>query len=645
MDLKQVVHCGLEYPPVPWIPLRAGPLAMDFDPQSASLRHIRLGSHEVIRGVYAAVRDQNWGTIAPSVQVATKAVGPSGFRLHFEVECRQGDIDFLWQGRLSGAEDGTIQFLFQGQAKSAFQSNRIGFCVLHPIAECAGKPCWIEEVDGKKVKGCFPLLISPHQPFKNIRAIAHEIAPGCAAEIRLEGAAFEMEDQRNWTDASFKTYCTPLELPFPVAIRKGAEIQQLVTLRLLGDPIRSMAVISTGNTVEIQIDHSKKCRPPRLGLAMPSHGQPASDRERVRLKKLRLDHLRVELHPQSADWQARLKQAVEEAVGIETGLEAALFLSDNFEAELRALMAAAMGFDAPIRQWIVYSTRSWSDINLETVVSMLQSTGWDIPIAAGTNANFAEWNRQRPGQGIDVMPCFAITPQIHSFDRSSIVETLQAQSIAVESAWALARRPVVISPVTLRPRFNAVAIAPSADLRNPDELPSQVDIRQLSLFCAGWTLGSIAALCGAGGCHSITYYETTGWRGIMETEQGSPLPALFPSMPGSVLPVYHVFAGIAGYSHVAPVAIGNHRELAGLALFQGDVLGRILLANLGHDPVDPVVGLEAASAGVRMLDVTTVFQAMANPEEQVCQVIQNVPENRLALHLAPFAMAQIDLSP
>ena len=29
------------------------------------------------------------------------------------------------------------------------------------------------------------------------------------------GDVFEMEDQRNWTDASFKTYCTPLRQPFP----------------------------------------------------------------------------------------------------------------------------------------------------------------------------------------------------------------------------------------------------------------------------------------------------------------------------------------------------------------------------------------------------------------------------------------------
>ena len=34
-------------------------------------------------------------------------------------------------------------------------------------------------------------------------------------ELLFEGDLFEMEDQRNWTDASFKTYCTPAGARLP----------------------------------------------------------------------------------------------------------------------------------------------------------------------------------------------------------------------------------------------------------------------------------------------------------------------------------------------------------------------------------------------------------------------------------------------
>ena len=47
------------------IPLRAGPLTLLFEPDLAFLRYVRLGEREVLRGVYAAVRDRNWGTVRP----------------------------------------------------------------------------------------------------------------------------------------------------------------------------------------------------------------------------------------------------------------------------------------------------------------------------------------------------------------------------------------------------------------------------------------------------------------------------------------------------------------------------------------------------------------------------------------------------
>src|SRR5207247_7392946 len=126
-----------------------------------------------------------------------------------------------------------------GEARSDFQRNRIGFCVLHPSRECPGRPCVVEKADGTVERGIFPRFISPHQPFKEIRSIAHEVAPGVWAEVRFEGDVFEMEDQRNWTDASYKTYCTPLGLPYPVQVRCGDRVMQSVTLTLRGDPVSS----------------------------------------------------------------------------------------------------------------------------------------------------------------------------------------------------------------------------------------------------------------------------------------------------------------------------------------------------------------------------------------------------------------------
>ena len=56
----------------------------------------------------------------------------------------------------------------------------------------------------ESVETQLPDLIEPWQPFKSIRAITHSVRPG-VRECRMEGDMFEMEDQRNWSDASYKT--------------------------------------------------------------------------------------------------------------------------------------------------------------------------------------------------------------------------------------------------------------------------------------------------------------------------------------------------------------------------------------------------------------------------------------------------------
>ncbi|MCI0628048.1 MAG: hypothetical protein L0387_41410 [Acidobacteria bacterium] len=49
-----------------------------------------------------------------------------------------------------------------------------------------------------------------------------------------------------------------------------------------------------------------------------------------------------------------------------------------------------------------------------------------------------------------------------------------------------------------------------------------VDARQMPLFGAGWTAGSVKHLAEAG-ASLVTHCDTSAWRGVMETEKGSRL--------------------------------------------------------------------------------------------------------------------------
>ena len=151
---------------------------MIFEPDNAFLRYVRLGDHEIVRNIYAVVRDQNWNTIAWKVSNLKTEVRADSFDLSYDGECRERDVHYVWRGTVSGESNGKISFTFDGEAKSNFLRNRIGICVLHPILECAGKAVTLEHTNGSREETSFPKHIAPWQPLKDVRSITQEIVAG-----------------------------------------------------------------------------------------------------------------------------------------------------------------------------------------------------------------------------------------------------------------------------------------------------------------------------------------------------------------------------------------------------------------------------------------------------------------------------------
>ena len=72
-----------------------------------------------------------------------------------------------------------------------------------------------------------PKFISPGQPIFEIRSLKHEPLPGVTVTVLMEGNKFEMEDHRNWMDASYKTYVCSLLDPWPYTLEKGKSVQPI----------------------------------------------------------------------------------------------------------------------------------------------------------------------------------------------------------------------------------------------------------------------------------------------------------------------------------------------------------------------------------------------------------------------------------
>lgn len=650
---RTVLYYGTEEPLPRSLDLRAGPLTVVFEPALAFLRYVRLGETEVLRGLYAAVRDRNWGTVPPHVRNLKVETTGDSFRITFDVECKEGPIDFLWKGALEGGSDGTISFDFDGTARSTFLRNRIGFCVLHPEHGCAGRPCTVEKVDGAVERGRFPDDISPHQPFINMRAISHEVAPGVRAEVRMEGDTFEMEDQRNWTDGSYKTYCTPLGLPFPVEVKSGSKVRQKVTLRLEGSTGQAIpaARAAASEIAFTPVAGAAAVRMPRIGAGISSDVAGLRPVEVARLRAAGLAHLRVDVDVTRPDAQRALERGCEQARMLGVPLELALTMNPDGAEELSALVAGLRRLRPQVARYLVFARNEKSTTAGPMRLARQQISAYDAgaKLASGTNAYFTELNRGRPPVADSDVICYSINPQVHAFDNVSLVETLEVQATTLRSARKFSGSlPLLVTPVTLRPRFNPNATEAPSDSGPSDALPFEVDERQMSLFGAAWTLGSLKYLA-EGGADSVTFYETVGWRGMMESQEGARLPGKFRSIPGDVFPLYHVIADVAEFTggDVAPYRSSANLSVDGLML-RGRNRRRVLLANLSPEP--KLVRVASAELGpfvrVKHLDEHTAVQAMESPEawrRDPGLLMQNSPAG-LQLALLPFAVARIDPS-
>jgi hypothetical protein len=309
-----------------------------------------------------------------------------------------------------------------------------------PDRECAGQPVEIKHTGGSVEKSAFPERIAPHQPFFDIQTVRHNILPGVDAEVRFDGEVFEMEDQRNWTDGSFKTYGTPLALPFPVEVAAGERVRQSVTLTLRGDGPEEVS--RWRPAPEVTLTLSDEMRPlPALGVSWTN--KPVSPLERERLRRLNLSHIRAELRLAEANWPSVLRAAINEANAVDAGLELAVFAPTDPEAANLAFAALArdeVALSPPVARWLIHvgtGGKTTPITVLNAAYCQLSVDAPDIPLLAGVATNFAEFNRQRPARNTPIDGAsFALNPQVHAFDELTLMENLAPQAEAVRSARA-----------------------------------------------------------------------------------------------------------------------------------------------------------------------------------------------------------------
>ena len=578
----------------PWGRPEPSPDTWSAGPWSVAVRgddltDVTYAGQPVLLAVRAVVRDAVWNTVPVTVlgvRGVRGVLGRSGTDPGMTLAVRFAGFGAELEGELTlDATESGLTVRLDLEARRPFDRARIGLVVLHP-AGVAGTPLEVTAPDGSTTRAAFPTTVAPHQPAVGIAGLAWRTGD-VACALRLEGDTFEMEDQRNWTDASFKTYSTPLALPYPVRVEAGERIRQSMTLTCTCAP----GAATTGPTrpgatepARVRLVDSGR-QVPAVGLCAstaPGRG-PASGPAAA--------FLLVELDAASATWPAALRRACEEAAGLPLDVKVVADAPVDVARVVRALDPAGL-----LRLTAHSARTQMTEPDLWAALVEAAGRAGIHPdrLYGGARSDFTELNRHHDRLPADLPAlCFSMTPQVHATDARQVVASVAMQRLVTAQAVTIAAgRPVHVGPVTLRPRYNPSVVSrpdAAADLSQgygAHLVPLSTDPRQTSPAAAAWLLASAAAVA-AGGAASITYAETWGPRGVVDRD-GSAFP---------VAAALDDLSGLRGQRLLEPDDDGAPDDVWVLGA-RSEAGVRVLAANL--TPRGTTLRIEVGSASVRL---------------------------------------------
>jgi hypothetical protein len=250
-----------------------------------------------------------------------------------------------YAARIEGKADGTVLFQVTATPLTDFLTNRSGFVVLHPLVGVVNEPVEIVHTDGKKRKTKFPKFISPGQPVFEIRSLKHTVMPGVTATVLMEGNKFEMEDHRNWMDASYKTYVCSLLDPWPYTLPKGESFTQSITLTIEGKPTAKKTTKS-GGAITVELGGSKGVMP-SIATGVPMAEAQAALEVSDLIEAASPAHLICQIDGRQkgqADAAAAFRE-LRERTGIPSALEIVLPAQASAEEEMHAIASELRAAD------------------------------------------------------------------------------------------------------------------------------------------------------------------------------------------------------------------------------------------------------------------------------------------------------------
>ncbi|NVD42046.1 hypothetical protein HT585_24575 [Ensifer sp. HO-A22] len=530
--------------------LQAGQLSVDL--VGGNLRAIRFAGREVLRGISFLVRDRDWGTCEAALdgvqieEVADRAT------VRYTARFVAPDGAILRCDATIALDPQSVSFAADFTPDRAFETARAGFVVLHPVVGVAGRPVAVEHGDGTVEHAVFPDFIEPWQPFKNISAITHEAMPGVMAECRMTGDVFEMEDQRNWTDGSYKTYVRPLALPWPYMLKAGETLCQSVRLTIAQSAPSAAADGRPGKAIEISLADISRTLP-EIGLGLRPENLTEELRHAGLVTELGARHLVCHFDTGAGHGVEALSgfRRVAQASGAKVTLECFLACRQPLDEELKAIAAdvetagltlSSIAVSPSVDRQSTPPGSAWPDCPpLEAVYAAAQRAFPGLPLGGGMFSYFTELNRKRVPPAPLSYLTHCTNPIVHAADDLSVMQTFEALRHVTRSVRAIyGDRPYRIGPSTIAMRQNPYGSATKDNPLGRRIAMANRDPRHNALFGAAWTLAYAATVAEAG-LEVLTLSTLCGPFGLIAAA-GEPVAE------GGKRPLFHVLKWLAELS-------------------------------------------------------------------------------------------------
>ena len=460
-----------------------------------AIRNIRYEGVQIIDLLYTAIRPSDWSTLKSDEYVADVKIIGNDCEITI-TESLAGALAATTKVILSAGNTFSVEYELKGLAE--YSVNRWGICFCLNTADWMGASVHASGNSYSLAQNISPQRVV-NGVVQGLFPESHEMQFIAADKRYLKaistGKVLEAEDQRNWTDNTYKIYSGSLKEPRPFTTSPGSSWKQSVNFEV-GLPNQNNADPNKILVREIEAL-------PSIGLQFNSESLLNPDDLEKALVLLEIDHLRINAESLTSQ---KIATTASNGLILETAL-----LSSNQDEVLKAEVLQ-LSEKVPAGSRLLIQREGRQVVESEDLPKN-ESLNTYIP---GTDAYLVDLHREKFEFTNSVS--YAIAPTVHSTDTETIFKTLSTQKESIEFAQKYLAPQVFVSPITFSTRGNPET-GHSRDQRiNFADRTSAMRI--YTIEGAAWTLGSIHAVASAG-AFSGSWHELFGEYGIIYSQSGS----------------------------------------------------------------------------------------------------------------------------